>query len=88
MVVWSARCGFLRIGLTQVGNPRAHHQKCIFHCVSVDRLLAGVASMLVVVVSEDEEVADLVVLSGDITEGWLSAQHLAEGDPGGKDLVM
>ena len=87
MVAWSTRCGFARIGLTQVGDPRAHHQKCVFHCVSVDRLLAGVASMLAVVVSKDKEVADLVVMSRDITEGWLLAQRVAEGDPGGKDLV-
>ena len=74
MVAWSARCGFSRIRLTQVGDPHAHHQKCIFHCVSADRLLAGVASMLAVAASEDEELADLVIVSRDITEGWLLAQ--------------
>ena len=43
--------------------------------------------MLAVAASKDEEVADFVIVSRDITEGWLSAQQVAEGDPGGKDLV-
>ena len=47
---------FLRIGLTQVGDALAHHQKCIFHHASMDRLVARVASMVVVAVAKDEEV--------------------------------
>ena len=44
--------------------------------------------MLVVRIAEDEEVADFVIMFGDITEGWLATQGLAEGNPGGEDLVL
>ena len=70
------------------GDAHAHCQKCMFHCVSADRLFAGIATMLLVVVAKDEEVADFVIMRGDITEGWLATQGLAEGDPGGEDLVL
>ena len=68
----------MRIGLTQVGDARPHHQKCIFHCASSDRVFAGIVAMLAVAVAEDEEVADFVI---DITEGQLVTQGVTEGNP-------
>ena len=61
----------MRIRLSQVGDALAHHQECIFHHASTDRLVAGVASMVAVVVAKDEEVADFVIMGWDITNvGW------------------
>ena len=54
----------------------------------MDRLVAGVATMAVALVTNDEEGADFVIMSWNITEGWRTAQGVTEGDPGGENFVM
>ena len=70
---------FSGIELTQVGDPLSHRQEGFIHCVSADRDVAGALSA--VAVSKDEEVAELVFLSRDSTEGRGDSQFGAELDP-------
>ena len=49
----------------------------------MDRLVARVATMAMAAVAKDDEVADFVIVSWDITEGWLAAQGVTESNQGG-----
>ncbi len=69
---------------TQVGDPLAHRQQGFIHCAS-SHAFAGLATGAVAM-GEDEEVADLVFLTRDSTEGRVLPVLVAEGDPGVEDL--
>ena len=68
-----------RIRLTQVGDPLAHSHEGFANGISSDRLsrLAG----LPVSEGEDDEVAELVFVRDDITEGRIATFGLAELGP-------
>ena len=74
------------IRATQVGEPLAHRQEGLIHCASSDAV-AGLAAGSVAV-GEGEHVAELVLLTADITEGRVFPAGLAESDPGVEDLAV
>ena len=63
------------IWFTQVGYPLANGKEGLIHCVTSDRVRHAVT------VGVDEEVADLVSLVRDITEGWISPEGATEAGP-------
>ena len=70
------------IRFTQVGDPLAHRKKGFLHRISSDRSLLAVSE------GEDKEVGDLVVMVGDITEGWMALVLNAEAGPDAKGDVL
>ena len=81
-------CGdrFSGIRLTQVGDPLADGQESFVHGISSDRL-AGLA-ILAEPDAEDEEIAELVFLATDITEGRGDVVLRAEEFPESEDGVF
>ncbi len=69
-----------------MGDPLADGQECFVHGISADRL-AGLA-ILAEPGTEDEEIAELVFLARDITEGRGDAMLLAEEFPEDEDGVF
>ena len=72
------------IRFTQVGDPLAAGPEGIAHCARANRLV--ILSILAVLDAEDEEAADLVFRTRDITEGDVVPVGLAVLRPLSHDL--
>ena len=80
---WSLLSG---IQVTQVGDPLSHGQQGFGYGVSLGRL-AGLADFLVSE-SKDQEKADFLLCSGDVSKGRLDPVLLAELDPAVEDGAL
>ena len=72
---------------TQVGDPLAHLAAGLANGISFDRVTGG-SFALAVSVAEDEDVAELVLLCRDSTEGSIVAEGPAKVPPLGEDRAL
>lgn len=77
---------FSGIEFTQVGDPLADGRQGFIHCASSHRVTGGAASAHSEAV--DQHVGDAVLLTFDITEGWMDPDFLTEKGPPSKGGVF
>jgi hypothetical protein len=85
MVPQSSRNFFSGIWLTHVGYPLPHRQKGILDCIRCDRLVF--LSFVAVPNAEDDEVGELMLLSGDVREVRTFSDGVAESAPLSEDFA-
>jgi hypothetical protein len=85
MVPESSRYFLAGIWLTHVGYPLPHRQKGVLDCIRCDRLVF--LSFVAVPDAKDDEVGELVFLSGDVREVRTFSDGVAEGAPLSKDFA-
>jgi hypothetical protein len=85
MVPQSSRNFFLGIWLTHVGYPLPHRQKGILDRIRSDRFVF--LSFVAETDSKDDEVGELMLLSGDVSEVRTFSDGVAEGAPLSEDFA-